>query len=118
MSLPIDTVRSALDGAPAIIANVSVFAIFAAVVVAGIVRGLKEFRDFTKPTSSPNQSAQITAATILENVTLSEWTASNREVVVAVTRLCDLIVRHHDEMADVRRVMEDVQHELHRGSNR
>lgn len=94
------------------------FAIFGAIVTAGVMRGLKEFKDFTKPASTPSAPAQIVAATILENVTLSEWTTSNKEVVVVVVRLCETVVKLHDELTDMRRVLEDVQHELHRGNNR
>lgn len=112
----------AFSNAPAIIANISVLAIFGAIVAAGIMRGLKEFRDFrnpaTKSDGSASPAAQIAAATILENVTLNEWSRSNKEVAIALGRLCDILVKHHDELADHRRVMEDVQHELHRGNNR
>lgn len=119
MSSPLDIARWAYSNAPAIIANISVFAIFAAVCVAGIVRGLKEYRDFIKPASpSSGTTTQITAATLLENVTLSEWSATNRDVKIALNRLCDMLAKHHDEMAGTRRVLEDVQHELHRGNNR
>lgn len=121
MSSPLGIVKWAFDNAPALAANVAVFAVFAGIVSAGVMKGLKEFRDFTKPSTTSSGAttpAQVAAATILENVTLSEWSASNREVVVAVTRLCEGLAKHQDEIADLRRVVEDVQHELHRGNNR
>jgi hypothetical protein len=104
--------KSALANAPAIIANISVMAIFAAVVTAGIMRGLKEYRDFMKPAATANTTTQVAAATILENVTLSEWTRSNKEVSVALGRLCDMLAKHHDETAELRRNVEDVSHWL------
>lgn len=115
---------TALANAPAWIANISVLTIFGGVIAAGIMRGLKEVRDFQKPAAAPSASvdAQVAAVTILENATLSAWTKSNTEVAVAITHLCDTLRRHtevldqhHDETANLRRVVEDVAHALRRG---
>jgi len=108
---------------------VAVFAIFAAIVSAGVMRGLKEYRDFIKskaPSPGSSTTAQVAAATILENVTLSEWSRTNREVSeqlkdthVAIDRLCDMLAKHHDETAELRRNVQDVTHWLRtRGSFR
>ena len=103
---------------PTIIANVSLIIVFAGAITAGIFRGIKEFREFLKPAATPEASekSQIAAVTILENVTLNEWTRSNKEATVATLRLCDMVSEVTDELARVRRSVDDVQHKLKRGA--
>lgn len=101
---------------PTLITNASLLVVFGGAITAGVVKGIKEWREFSKPAASNDPAkSQIAAVTILENITLSEWTASNKAVVVAIVRLCDMLDKHHDEMADTRRVIEDVRHEMRRG---
>lgn len=101
---------SALGNASSIIANISVLAIFGSIVAAGVMKGLKEYRDFVKPASTaatPAVDARVAAATILENVTLSEWTASNKEVVVALHHVCDKLDRVREELMEHRMALKE-----------
>lgn len=105
--------QAVFANASSIATNVVMFIIFIGLVTAGVMKGVKDFREFKKPeAASAGTTAQIAAATILENVTLNDWSASNREVVAAIQRLCDMLSRHLDETADLRRVMEDVRHDM------
>lgn len=105
--------QAVLTNASSIATNVVMFVIFIGLVTAGVMKGFKDYKDFKKPAAiSTGTTAQVAAATILENVTLSEWTKSNRDVVAAIQRLCDMLSRHLDETADLRRVMEDVRHDM------
>lgn len=104
---------SQLPSPTTLLANISVLAIFASLVAAGIMKGLKEVRDFRKP-AAPTQStqSQIVGATLLENSTIREWTASNKTVVVAIGELCDILDKHRDDTAELRREVADVRHDL------
>jgi hypothetical protein len=107
-----------LSNASSIATNVVMFVIFIGLVTAGVMKGLKDFREFKKPeTTSTSATAQVAAATILENVTLSEWTRSNHEVVAALGRLCDMMSRNLDQTAELRRAVEDAAHDIraHKG---
>lgn len=116
----LSVIPSGLPSAETVVANVTVLAIFASLVAAGIMRGLREVREFRKPaTASTSSAAQIVGATILENVTLHEWTTSNGEVRVALDRLHDVIVKYRDElnehrheMIEHRRAIEDWRRDL------
>lgn len=118
MSLP--SAGQALGNAPAIIANISVLVIFASIVGAGILRGLKEYREFTKSsvTAPPVPDARVAAATLLENVTLSEWTTSNREVKVALERLCDMLSKSREETMELRHEIVELRQGMRRGARR
>lgn len=118
---------SGLPSAETIVANVTILTVFAGLVVAGIMRGLKEVREFRKPSSSSESPAsQIAAATILENATLASWSESNRAVVtalgvltLAIDRMCNHLSDQVDETAsarrettELRRAIEDAQRAL------
>ncbi len=97
---------------PTLVTNASLLAVFAGAITAGIVKGVKEWREFSKPAAADPSKSQIAAVTILENVTLNEWSRSNKEVTVAVLRLCEVIEKLHDEMRDTRHQLEDAKREL------
>lgn len=103
---------------PAVITNVSLVIVFAGAVTAGAIQGAKQVKEFLKPAAAvehADEKSQIAAVTILENVTLNEWTRSNKEVAVAAARLCDMLGKTLDEVSDLRRTVEDIQHQLKRG---
>jgi hypothetical protein len=94
------------------------FGAFIGLVTAGALKGLKEYKDFKRPEAAgSSMSAQVAAATILENATLAEWTRSNHAVVAALERLCDTLSRNLDETAELRRTVADAAHDIraHRG---
>lgn len=115
---------SAPPDTAALVANGFILLAFIGTVVAGIVKGVKEWRVLRAPT----KPASVGAAMLLETITLNEWSGSNREVSVAVieltrvsARLCEAtddlrreLKDNADEMRDVRRVLEDRRLELHR----
>lgn len=81
------------------------------------MRGLKEVRDFRKPDAStpPGTAAQVAAATILENVTLSEWSASNRDARAGMDRLCDILLKVRDELVELRHEISEARHDIREG---
>lgn len=105
---------SAWPTAEAIIANISVLAIFASLVAAGIMKGVKEVRDFRKPdaATSPSTTAQVAAATILENVTLAEWSRTNMLVVEAIRELMDCLSRDRESRLDMRLETAELRHAI------
>lgn len=113
MVTPTDIAGSVLPSVSTIIANISGLVIFAALVVAGIVKGLKEVREFRKPdAATPGQPAQIAAATILENVTLGEWSRTNMLVVNAIRDLIEVMGKHRDEVHEQRLETADLRHAI------
>lgn len=107
--------QSALKNAPAIIANISVLAIFGAIVAAGVMRGLKEYRDFTKPkVEAPSTSATVAAATILENVTLNDWSRSNKLVADQLAKLIEVMLRDREIGLETRHETTALTHAMNR----
>lgn len=102
-----------LANASSIATNVVMFVAFIGLVTAGIMKGVKDWRDFKKPEStSAAPAAQIAAAMILENVTLNEWSRSNRDVIVAIRDLIDVMGKHRDEVHEQRLETADLRHAI------
>jgi hypothetical protein len=99
-----------------LLGNLSVFLIFGGMIGAGIMRGVKEVREFrkgtaeAKPTSPGSMEAQVAAVTILENATLSAWTRSNKEVRDGLDRLVECVSDLRDELRDTRRETAELRH--------
>lgn len=103
----------------ALVANGFILCAFIATIIAGVVKGVKEWRVLRAP-SKPVPGG-VTAATLMENITLSDWSASNRDVTHALNRVCEALTDlrremkdNADEMRDVRRVLEDRRKDLER----
>lgn len=84
---------------------------------AGIVKGLKMLREM-KP-ANPIPGSTIAAASIIETMSVKEWTATNLEVVQALRRcvegMDDLrrsMVDNCDELRDVRHELDALQRQL------
>lgn len=103
---------SAPPDTAALIANGFVLLAFIGTIVAGIVKGVKEWRILRAPTKPADPAAA--AAILMDNLTLSDWSASNKDVSRNLHRVCEALddLRRElkdnaDEMRDVRRVIED-----------
>lgn len=108
---------SILGGQPppdvaALVANGFILLAFIGTIIAGVVKGVKEWRVLRAP--STVKPGAIAAATIMENITLSEWSGSNREVKRSVDRLVEAVddlrreMRDNaEELRDVRKVLEE-----------
>lgn len=83
-----------------IAANIVLLFGFVATVVMGLKKGAKEFREY----QSSNLSPKVQAAVLMENVTLSEWTASNKIVVEELRLLRTEITGLKHEMEIMRAV--------------
>ena len=102
-----------LANASSIATNVVMFVAFIGLVTAGIMKGVKDWREFKKPEAAgTGPTAQIAAMTILENVTLSEWSRSNRDVIVAIRDLIDVMSKHRDEVHEQRLETADLRHAI------
>lgn len=112
---------SALPDPTAIATNVTVLVTFVGIVVAGIMAGIKKVKEL----AGDKPPAQLAAATILENVTLSEWSKTNREVATQLAKLCDILTRHSEDLVNHRHesaelrltLTELMMHLKHRGTN-
>lgn len=97
--------QTVLPLASPIAVNVVIFIAFVAMVTTGIFQGLKHVREFKEGFGERSDKAKIAAATILENVTLSDWTASNKSVKEALERLRNEISEHRHEVAENRHAL-------------
>lgn len=112
-----DQIAVIWDDIPAIVANISILTLFVGLVFAGVAKGVKELKGL----ASSDGKTSIQAATILENITLSEWSASNRSVEHAITRLGETTDGHRravdyntDELRAMRRLLNEVLDEMKR----
>jgi hypothetical protein len=100
----------------ALTTNIGILVAFIAAVFAGIRKGLKELK-----TSDKVRPADLAAATILENVTLNEWSSTNREVVEvigdlirATEELRSAVYHHRDDLRDHGRELAELRHHVER----
>lgn len=110
---------SAPPDTAALIANGFVLIAFIGTIVAGIIKGVKEWRILRAPNKPVSPAAS--AAILMDNITLSDWSASNKDVSRNLHRVCEALddLRRElkdnaDEMRDVRRVLEDRRQEMSR----
>lgn len=106
---PATTAQWAWDNAATISANAAIAAVFIGVIIAGIKRGLKELRGFKE---EPDSRPKIAAATLLETVTLNEWSASNAELRRALILLHEAIDDHRHHIRDNTTELRDIRRSL------
>lgn len=84
---------------------------FIAATIGGVWTGLKRVRESLNQ-KEPAPGQQVLAATILENRTLHEWTASNRDVVKALHEVRDAMYATRDTNHDLRHAIAELRHHI------
>lgn len=102
---------------PTLVANISILTLFIGVIIAGIAKGVKELKGLKTTDSGQNS---VVAATMLENITLSDWSASNKDVRRALIQLCEVTDssrratnENTDELRNVRYSLDALLREVH-----
>lgn len=94
-----------------LVTNLGVFVAFVMAAVVGIWQGIKKLR---KDSDDQVMPRNILAATIMENVTLSEWSQSNRDVVAALTEMKRAAYHQSETLIEHGRDMRELAHQIER----
>jgi hypothetical protein len=88
-----------------LVTNLGIFVAFITAAVVGIWQGVKKLR---KDSDDQIMPRDIRAATIMENITLSEWSQSNRDVIAGLAEVkralyhqCDVVIEHGKDMREL-----------------
>lgn len=86
----------------ALTANLAILVAFITAAIVGVSKGLKQFKNGDKRSLDAGSDTKIVAATLLENMTLNDWSQTNREVRDAVFSLRNAVIENTKEMEDLR----------------
>lgn len=91
--------------------NLVIFAAFISAAIGGIWSGLKKVRESVVSGPSSGKHTPLSGA-MIEVVTLSDWSDSNREVAEAVKNLVEATYALRNSMSDTSRDLADLRHAI------
>lgn len=90
----------------ALATNLSILIAFITAAVMGVKAGIKKHNEANRTQSMAPDQAKVVAATLMENITLSEWSQTNRETREALLKVCQAVAENTAEMKELRHALQ------------